>query len=189
MNLFKHLSFELWYLRHPPWESGIVPPELIEFIGSHPPGRALDLGCGSGTSSLALAKGGWTVCGVDYARGAIHRARQKNRLTGLAVDFHLCDVTRLPPSILLASYDLVLDIGCFHGLSLRERDIYLETLEHLIAPGGCWLMYGFFNTEENPVNGSTDRKQNEPGKRLKLTWRRDGMEMKDRPSAWFCYRV
>ena len=189
MNLFRRLSFELWYLRHPPWETGIVPPEVAEFIATHPPGCALDLGCGSGTSSLALARAGWTVYGVDFAARAIRMARQKARLSGLTVDFHVADVTRLPSSILLTSYDLVLDIGCFHGLSPLERDTYLDGLDHLVAPGGCWMLYGFYLSGETPLHGSTVGKQYDHGKKLKLTWRRNGMDKKDQPSAWFCYRV
>ena len=189
MNLFRRLSFELWYLRHPPWESGIVPPEVMEFIGTHSPGRALDLGCGSGTSSLALARAGWIVCGVDYSRGAIRMARQKARIAGLSVDFHVCDVTHLPQSLRLVSYDLVLDIGCYHGLNTRERGVYLNTLEGLLAPGGIWLMYGFFTPQENPDPGESLCNQQKLGKRMRLAWRRDGVEKEDRPSAWFGYQV
>jgi SAM-dependent methyltransferase len=190
MNPFRRLSFELWYLRRPPWESGIVPPEVADFIAAHHlPGRALDLGCGSGTSSLALAAAGWTVCGVDYARGAIRMARQKTRLAGLTIDFHVCDVTRLPRPVSAACYDLVLDIGCFHGLTTREKGIYLDALESLLAPGGSWLMYGFFKPQESPLPGLLADDPSELGKRLRLAWRKDGVEKKDRPSAWFCYRV
>ena len=35
------------------------------------PGRALDLGCGTGGNALALAEAGWDVAGVDIAARAI----------------------------------------------------------------------------------------------------------------------
>ena len=189
MSLFKWLSFELWYLRHPPWNTGIVPPELVEFIASHPPGCALDLGCGSGTSSLALARAGWAVCGVDYVAHAIRMARQKARLTGLVADFHVGDVTRLPPSIRATCYDLVLDIGCFHGLITREQDTYFDNLKNILASGGSWLVFGFFKPQENPLPGLPVAELGSGGKSLKLVWRRDGVNKKDRPSAWLCYRL
>jgi len=189
MNRFRRLSFDMWYLHRPPWESGIVPPEVAEYIATHPPGFALDLGCGSGTSSLALAQAGWTVCGVDFAARAIRMARQKARLSRLKVDFYRCDVVHLPSSILLTSFDLVLDIGCFHGLRPLERDTYLDGLDRLVAPGGCWLLYGFYLSGETPLHGSTGGEQCDHGKRLTLAWRRNGMDKKGRPSAWFCYRV
>ena len=69
------MTFDLWYLRRPPWDSGIVPPEVEDFIRDNAPGHALDLGCGTGTSSLGLAQAGWTVTGVDFARRAISTAK------------------------------------------------------------------------------------------------------------------
>ena len=41
------------------------------------PGRALDLGCGTGTTVLWLAQQGWTAVGVDFSSLAIESARRK----------------------------------------------------------------------------------------------------------------
>ncbi len=41
------------YLRgHPPWDTGVTPPEVVELVEGRdrPPGRAPDLGCGTGTT-------------------------------------------------------------------------------------------------------------------------------------------
>ena len=55
MNFLRRLSFLLWYFRDPPWDTNISPPELLDFINRHPPGRVLDLGCGTGTNVITLA--------------------------------------------------------------------------------------------------------------------------------------
>jgi ubiquinone/menaquinone biosynthesis C-methylase UbiE len=188
MNLFHWLSFELWYLHRPPWDSEIVPPEVVDLIAAYPPGHALDLGCGSGTSSLALARAGWIVHGVDFAPHAIRMARQKARIAGLSVDFIVGDVTRLPDMVRDTPYDLVLDIGCFHGLTTRRRGIYLNNLEKLLTPGGIWLLYGFFKPQENPGSGLTAGESGEMEKRLRLLWRMNGLNKKGHPSAWFCFK-
>src|SRR5689334_21905005 len=52
--MLRRLSFNLWYFRNPPWDSGISPPELLEFIQTHPAGKAIDLGCGTGTNVITL---------------------------------------------------------------------------------------------------------------------------------------
>ena len=44
--------------------------ELVEG-GSLPPSRALDLGCGSGTNCIYLARHGWEVVGVDFSMQGI----------------------------------------------------------------------------------------------------------------------
>lgn len=192
MNFFRPLMFDLWYLLRPPWDSGIVPPEVEQFIATHPatgtglnPHHALDLGCGTGTSSLALARAGWAVTGVDFAWHAIRIAKRKSKNYIGHLDFIAADVTHLPQSLFTKHYSLVLDVGCFHGLSPYGKDAYLDQLDRLLAPGGTWLMYGFFKPGEDPGPGLAQADLNKiPFKQLK---RQDGTDKKTRPSAWFWY--
>jgi SAM-dependent methyltransferase len=180
MNFLRRLTFSLWYLHRPPWESGIVPPEVVDFIAATEPGRALDLGCGTGTSSLALAQAGWIVTGVDFAPRAIRIAKRKALLAGLTVDFCVANVAHLPPSLFSNPYSLILDIGCFHGISLSDQSNYLDQLDHLLSPGGTWLLYGFFKPTESPIDDAR--------KNLELIKRQDGTDKNSRPSAWFWFR-
>ncbi|MBA4380120.1 MAG: hypothetical protein C0393_05485 [Anaerolinea sp.] len=211
MNLLKRLIFDLWYFRRAPWDSGIVPPELVDFIQTHPstpfvprasaarrcetagsgqaPRRALDLGCGTGTSSLALAQAGWRVSGVDFAPRAIQTAKRKTKNVNARVDFLVGDVTHLPHSLFSTPYDLVLDIGCFHGLSKGQRAAYLDNLERLLAPGGYWLLYGFFKSA--PDASGPGLAASEPdafAARFPLQWRKDGFDKKKRPSVWLLFQ-
>src|SRR5207237_200171 len=80
-----------------PWDSGIPPPELIEVIeGARrlPTGRALDLGCGTGTTTIYMATNGWQAIGVDFVPAAIRAAPAKAVATRLAVAFLVGDLTR-----------------------------------------------------------------------------------------------
>jgi methylase of polypeptide subunit release factors len=65
-----------YLLGQPRWDTGITPPELIELVesGQVPPGRALDIGCGTGTNAVFLAQRGFEVVGTDVAWLAIRRA-------------------------------------------------------------------------------------------------------------------
>ena len=183
MKPFRRLSFELWYLRRPPWDSGTVPPEVKDFIAKTSPGRALDLGCGSGTSSLALARAGWNVSGVDFSGIAIRIARRKAQTGKLRVDFLVGNAARLPAPVFGIPYDLVLDIGCFHGLSPRDKEAYLQQLERLLTDNGTWLVYGFFfpgNTPLDVIAGESSKSLT-----LKIIKRQDGLEKMEHPSAWF----
>jgi ubiquinone/menaquinone biosynthesis C-methylase UbiE len=133
--MLRWLEFNLWYFRKAPWDSGISPPELFDFIQSHPAGRAIDLGCGTGTNVITLAKTGWQVTGIDFAVRAIQMAKRKTRKAGVKAELLVGDVTRLN---LDQQFDLALDIGCFHGV--EDRAAYLAQLTRLLVPGGFWLM-------------------------------------------------
>jgi SAM-dependent methyltransferase len=178
--------FDLWYLRHPPWDSGIVPPEVVDYIRTASPGRALDLGCGSGTSSLALAKANWIVTGIDFAPRAIRLAKQKAKRRNLAVDFRVADVLHLP--IFPGPFSLVLDIGCFQGLSPSGKLTYIDQLSSLLAPGGIWMLYGFFKPEGTPGPGLVYADLERASRHLKLLKRQDGTDKQSRPSAWFWFQ-
>ena len=68
-------KFEWRYWRGTtPWDTNITPPEVKEFIAAAPPGKALDLGCGTGTNAITLAQHGWQATGVDFAPKAIRTA-------------------------------------------------------------------------------------------------------------------
>ena len=174
------------YLRRPPWDSGITPPELYEFIASHPAGRALDLGCGTGTNVISLAQNGWQVTGVDFIPKAIRIAKRKAKQARVNADLRVGDVTDLIG--VKGPFDLALDIGCFHGV--ENRAAYLDELDRLLAPGGHWLLYGFFKPASHlsgPGLAEADLDLIH-ARGFSLLSRTNGFDKKQRPSAWFLFR-
>lgn len=135
-------GFEWRYLRgQTPWDTGITPPEVMEFIAQVPPGRALDLGCGTGTNAITLARNGWEVTGVDFSAKAIEEAKRKAKAAGLGITFIKADVTDL--SMLQEPYDYALDIGCLFVLSAEGRKKYAAELARLIKPEGWYMLYAW----------------------------------------------
>jgi len=138
--------FEWRYWRNKtPWDTNITPPEVLEFLDRASPGRALDLGCGTGTNAITLARRGWRVTGVDFAPKAIRAARRKAAAAGEAIrsrcDFHCADVSDL--AMLRDPFDYVLDIGCLFTLSAGARRRYADGLARLLRPGGCYMLYAW----------------------------------------------
>jgi ubiquinone/menaquinone biosynthesis C-methylase UbiE len=172
------------YLRRPPWDSGITPPELFQYIQTHPAGRAIDLGCGTGTNVLALAQHGWQVTGVDFVPKAIHSA--KNKTKNVKVDLRVGDVTNLHG--IEGPFDLALDIGCFHGIENKSK--YLDELDRLLAPSGHWLLYGFFKPASLQSGPGLDAASVDliHARGFSLLSRADGFDKKNRPSAWFFFQ-
>jgi ubiquinone/menaquinone biosynthesis C-methylase UbiE len=186
-NLFRRLLFHFWYFRQPPWDTGISPPELLEFIEDHIPGRAIDIGCGTGTNVITLARAAWQVTGVDFAPRAIHMAEEKLRRAGVQAEVSVNDATRMRG--INGPYDLALDIGCFHSLSQSDRAKYLEQLDRILAPGGFWLMYGFFKPDPDHASaGLVEADVERIASQFTLLSRRDGFDRHERSSAWFLFQ-
>jgi cyclopropane fatty-acyl-phospholipid synthase-like methyltransferase len=186
-NLFRRLLFQYWYFSQPPWDTGISPPELIEFIEQHQPGRAIDIGCGTGTNVITLAKAGWQVTGVDFAPRAIKIAKQKLKRAGIQAGLSVNDATKL--SGVIGLFDLALDLGCFHGISKEGREKYLPQLDRILAPNGFWLLYAFINPNTPPSSSGLDEADlNLISTRFALLTRRDGFDKRDRRSAWFLFQ-
>jgi SAM-dependent methyltransferase len=185
-KFLRRLFFNFWYYRSPPWDTGVSPPELVAFIERHPPGRALDLGCGTGTNVLTLAHHGWEATGVDFAPRAIRIAKRKARQANIDVDLRVADVTKLQDAN--RPFDLVLDMGCFHSLPPASKLDYINNLERLLEPGGTYLMYGFFNEAADSGPGLVEADLEKLKERLRLVERQEGTERGLRPSAWFSFR-
>lgn len=127
-----------------PWDTGTVPPEIVSLAKSLKPGRALDLGCGTGTTSIFLAQHGWQVVGVDFVQRAIQKARRKAaqipEIQG-GVEFFVADVTRL--TFLQEPFDLVVDVGTLHALTPDGQRLLAQHLARLTRPGALYALYAF----------------------------------------------
>ena len=153
----------------------------------NPPARALDLGCGTGTNVLTLAQHGWQVTGIDFAPKAISIARRKIQSANITANLYVGDVTRLDG--IDGPFEFILDLGCFHGLTDSEKKLYLAQLQKVCFPDGKWLLYGFFKASDiitgpGLVPKDIDRIQ----ANFKLVSQKDGVDRRDRPSAYFLFR-
>ncbi|MGD0807440.1 MAG: class I SAM-dependent methyltransferase [Anaerolineales bacterium] len=137
----RRLWFSFQYFFTPAWDTGIPAPELVRTIVQLPPGHSLDIGCGTGTNLLYLAQHRWTVTGIDYAAGAIAKARRK--LRNYSPVLLVADATKLGRLDLPGPYDLALDIGCFHSLTDEDRRGYPEGLARWMKSGGVFLLYAW----------------------------------------------
>ena len=143
---FERFLFGVFYrVGFTPWEGhgqAARLRDLVEGPNRLPPGRALDIGCGTGDASIYLARHGWHVTGLDFVNRALARARRKAAAAGVNVRFVQGDATRLA-SYGLGPFDLVVDNGCLHGLSDEGRDAYVRDVTGVVSPGGRLIVAGF----------------------------------------------
>jgi ubiquinone/menaquinone biosynthesis C-methylase UbiE len=188
-NLFRRILFQYWYFGQPPWDTGISPPELLEFIQNHEPGRAIDLGCGTGTNVITLAKAGWKVTGMDFAPRAIKLARKKVEQASVQAELLTSDVTELEG--INGPFDFAFDLGCFHTIPQDGKSNYLRQLNRILSPNGFWLLYGFLRSDSVPNIGPglSEADIDRILSQLTLLSRRDGSDDHgERPSAWFLFQ-
>ena len=187
MEIFKRLYFNLRYIGRPPWDSGVSPPELISFLKNNPPSTALDMGCGTGTNVITLAKYDWQVTGVDFAPRAIRIAKRKTRKVRQPVRLMTDDVTVLTQ--LNERFDLILDIGCMHSIPVTLRNRYMGNVLRLLSLNGTYLLYAFTKESiEEPGPGVTNEELTSLTNELELINREDGTERGWKSSAWFTFK-
>ncbi|MEU0159907.1 class I SAM-dependent methyltransferase [Streptomyces sp. NPDC006261] len=120
---------------------------LVSYVdrGLITPGRALDLGCGPGRNTHALASLGFDVDAIDLSPAAIAWAEERAEASGAEARFHCGDAFALTSggAELAGPYDLIHDSGCFHHLPPHRRISYLALLDRCLAPGGRFALTCF----------------------------------------------
>ena len=104
----------------------------------HPGQRILDVACGGGRHSLAMARRGAVVTGIDLGPAAIATARQRAHKAHLPVEFVQGDVRRL-------EYEAVFDaatfiFGCFTEMPRHDAQEVLRRISRSLRPGGMFLL-------------------------------------------------
>ena len=125
-----------------PWEIG-PREELVQLVrdGVLSPGRALDLGCGTGANSVFLARHGFEVTGVDFSAVALAKAGRSAEAAGVRVDFVEDDLTGLRR--VSGPFDVLVDYGTLDDLSRADRDGYVRSVVPLARPGARFLLWCF----------------------------------------------
>ena len=133
--------------RMPGWDTGRVAPELKKLVEKEPAkrGRAVVLGCGTGTNAIHLAGKGFDVTGVDVAPSALIHAEQKAREAGVKVHWVVADVLALPE---LEPVDLIFDRGCYHHVRQYNAAGYVQSVRGMSRPGTRLLLLAGSAKEE-----------------------------------------
>lgn len=137
------------------WDKG-VGPELVGLVESGrltpstlPPGRAVDLGCGTGGNALFLAEHGFDAVGVDFSRVAVEQAQRAAERLGLAdrARFVVGDVTAERSPGADGPFDLVVAYNTLQDLWGRARPAMAATVRRLSRPGTVVVLWCYYGTK------------------------------------------
>jgi SAM-dependent methyltransferase len=123
-----------------PWDRGRPAPELVDLVeaGCLPEGRALDVGCGTGTNVRYLAGVGYDAVGIDVSALAIELAKAGAEGAKGSIRFQRLDLLADGPPA--GEFDLVFDRGCLHVFDEPDdRALYARRVAECLAPDGLWL--------------------------------------------------
>ncbi|GAA3683363.1 hypothetical protein GCM10022267_82690 [Lentzea roselyniae] len=138
-------AYDLMYRTWAPWEGG-PRSELVRLVtsGRIPPGRAIDLGCGSGANSIFLAAHGFDVTGVDYSPVGLEKARRATP-PSLSVSWLVGDLTAASIPAVSGTFDLLVDYSVLDDLRGPARDAMAATVLRLSHPGSVFVLWCFYD--------------------------------------------
>lgn len=97
--------------------------------------RVLEIGCGTGASSVALAEQGAEVVGVDISAAALATARDRCAAYGLHPAFVETSATRISSAFAGKTFDAILFFAVLEHLTWEERIVSLRAAWELIPAG------------------------------------------------------
>ena len=132
---FDRLAAEWWDPKGPMAPLHAMNPArmgwIIQRLGGKLDGlRVLDVGCGAGLASEALARAGAQVTGLDAAASALGAARAHAAAAGLAIDYR----EGSPEALEAGGFDAVIALEVIEHVADREE--FCRQLARLVRPGG-----------------------------------------------------
>jgi cyclopropane fatty-acyl-phospholipid synthase-like methyltransferase len=135
-----------------PWD-GPPRPELVTLVergvltpAQLAPGRAVDLGCGTGATVIYLAQHGFDSTGIDFSAIALRTARKRASAVGMdrQIRFVEGDLTASEIPSVEGPFDLLVDYGTLDDLDPAGRRAMATLISNLARPGALFLLWCFW---------------------------------------------
>jgi SAM-dependent methyltransferase len=134
-DFFHGLAVDFWVAVAPSADADLP---FLEKAFDAPGGEILDVACGAGRHSIALARSGYDVTGVDLSATFLDEARRRAEGEGLPIEWHRADMRALPWR---DRFDGALCFGNSFGYCDRDGTrAFARTLAASLKPGAAFVL-------------------------------------------------
>jgi 2-polyprenyl-3-methyl-5-hydroxy-6-metoxy-1,4-benzoquinol methylase len=102
--------------------------------------RVLEIGCGTGASTVALAEQGAIVTAIDINANNLEAARKRCELYGLRAKFDVCNATEIAQRYARSQFDFIIFFATLEHLTYPERLSAMRSTWAMLAPSGLWCV-------------------------------------------------
>lgn len=102
--------------------------------------RILEIGCGTGASTVALAEQGAEVTGVDIDGPAMAVARDRARLHAQRATFVSCNATQVAERFAGERFDFIIFFAALEHMTHEERLESISSTWRMLPSGGLWVV-------------------------------------------------
>lgn len=116
-----------------PWVDSIKPLKGL---------RLLEIGCGTGSSSIAFAEQGAQVTSIDINEKSLAEARVRCQLYGLNISFYLLNAADIKDKFEPGSFDLIIFMASIEHMTIEERIQSLKMAYEILPQKGLLCIAG-----------------------------------------------
>lgn len=137
-NFFHGVALDFWRAAIPAELTGVEADFLSKQLQLTSAAKVLDVPCGNGRLSIALAQCGFALTGVDIAREFIDEAQSSSLQAGVKIDWRNQDMRDLPWS---GIFDGAFCFGNSFGYLDDEANAdFLKAVSATLKPGGRFIL-------------------------------------------------
>jgi SAM-dependent methyltransferase len=137
-TFFSGVVLDFWRGAVPPEQTRAEADFLQRVLEAPDKGRILDVPCGTGRLTLALASRGYRTTGVDIAEPYVHDATAQAKQQNIPAEFHRRDMRELPWA---GEFDAAFCVGNSFGYMDDESNTaFLKTVARCLKSGARFVL-------------------------------------------------
>ncbi len=102
--------------------------------------KILEIGCGTGSSTIALAEQGAEVTGIDLDADALQVAEDRKEAYGLDIELKYMNAAEVHKKYPKGSFDMIIFFATIEHMIHEERMLAMKETWNLLNPGGLWVV-------------------------------------------------